>query len=289
MAEKIGFIGLGVMGRPMAAHLQAAGHDVTVYNRTREKAEWWVDRHGGSLALTPAEAAKGASFVFTCVGNDDDVRKVTLAYGGALHAMQPGSVLVDHTTASAGLARELYADAASRRIAFLDAPVTGGQSGAENGKLSVMVGGDAETFKRARAVIRSYASTIKHMGGPGTGHLTKMANQVCIAGLLQALAEGLAFATAVGLDPRAVIEVISHGAARSWQMENRALTMIEGKFDFGFAVDWMRKDLAMTLAEAREHGVELPITEIVDRFYAELQAAGGGRRDTSSLITRLLG
>ena len=287
MGEKIGFIGLGVMGAPMAGHLQASGHDVVVYNRTRAKAAAWVARHGGNMAATPSEAAEGATYVCVCVGGDDDVREVICDTDGALESLAAGAVLIDHTTASAKLAREIHQKALHVGVEFLDAPVSGGQAGAENGRLSVMVGGSAAEVNRALPVLRSYSASVKHMGDPGTGQLTKMANQICIAGLIQALSEGLAFARHVGLDPTAVVDAISGGAARSWQMENRAQTMIDGSFDFGFAVDWMRKDLAMALAQAEESGLDLPITRVVDGFYAEVQAAGGGRWDTSSLITRL--
>jgi len=287
MKQKVAFIGLGVMGAPMAAHLANAGHDVRVYNRTRSKAERWLGDHAGTLAPSPASAAEGASLVFACVGNDDDVRAVTTGPDGALAAMDGGTILVDHTTASAAVAREIHSQAAASEIAFLDAPVSGGQAGAESGTLTVMVGGDSQAFERAEPVIAAYAKSVRLMGGPGTGQLTKMANQICIAGLIQGLAEGLVFAERAGLDARAVVDVISKGAAQSWQMDHRALTMIDGEFEFGFAVDWMRKDLAITLAEARSRGLELEVTQLVDRFYAEVQSRGGGRWDTSSLITRL--
>jgi 3-hydroxyisobutyrate dehydrogenase len=284
---RVAFIGLGVMGYPMAGHLARAGHEVSVFNRTGARAEAWQREHRGGTAATPALAASGAEQVFACVGGDDDVRAVTLGERGAFAGMQPGALFVDHTTASARLAREL-ADAAARRgLGFLDAPVSGGQSGAEQGQLTVMVGGEPEPFERARPLIQSYAREVRLLGPSGSGQLAKMVNQICIAGLVQALAEGLHFAEAVGLDPAAVVDVISKGAAQSWQMDNRHRTMIAGEFDFGFAVDWMRKDLGFALDEARRNGASLPITAVVDQLYAELQAAGGGRLDTSSLIERL--
>jgi len=285
--EPVAFLGLGVMGYPMAGHLARAGHRVTVYNRTAAKAERWVAAHGGRRAPTPAAAAEGARFVFACVGNDDDVRQVTLGPDGALAAMAAGGVLVDHTTASARLARELHAAAAARGLAALDAPVSGGQAGAENGVLTVMVGGDPAPFERARPLIECYARTVRLLGPAGAGQLTKMVNQICIGGLIQALAEALHFARAVGLDPHAVVDVISKGAAQSWQMESRHASMLEGRYDFGFAVDWVRKDFAIALDEARRHGVQLPVTALVDQLYAEVQAMGGGRWDTSSLLARL--
>jgi 3-hydroxyisobutyrate dehydrogenase len=284
---RVAFIGLGVMGYPMAGHLARAGHEVSVFNRTGARAEAWQREHRGDTAATPALAASGAEQVFACVGGDDDVRAVTLGERGAFAGMQPGALFVDHTTASARLAREL-ADAAARRdLGFLDAPVSGGQSGAKQGQLTVMVGGEPEPFERARPLIQSYAREVRLLGPSGSGQLAKMVNQICIAGLVQALAEGLHFAEAVGLDPVAVVDVISKGAAQSWQMDNRHRTMIAGEFDFGFAVDWMRKDLGFALDEARRNGASLPITAVVDQLYAELQAAGGGRLDTSSLIERL--
>jgi 3-hydroxyisobutyrate dehydrogenase len=284
---RVAFIGLGVMGYPMAGHLARAGHEVSVFNRTGARAEAWQREHRGGTAATPALAASGAEQVFACVGGDDDVRAVTLGERGAFAGMQPGALFVDHTTASARLAREL-ADAAARRdLGFLDAPVSGGQSGAKQGQLTVMVGGEPEPFERARPLIQSYAREVRLLGPSGSGQLAKMVNQICIAGLVQALAEGLHFAEAVGLDPVAVVDVISKGAAQSWQMDNRHRTMIAGEFDFGFAVDWMRKDLGFALDEARRNGASLPITAVVDQLYAELQAAGGGRLDTSSLIERL--
>ncbi len=284
---KLAFLGLGVMGYPMAGHLQRAGHDVTVYNRTAAKAAQWVATHGGSSAATPAAAAKGAAIVMMCVGNDDDVRAVAAGKDGALSGMDRGAILVDHTTASAEVAREVHASARAAGIGFLDAPVSGGQAGAENGKLTIMVGGEADVFARAESVLATYARAVTLMGAPGSGQLTKMVNQICIAGLVEALSEGIHFAQRAGLDPERVLDVISKGAAQSWQMENRGKTMIAGKFDFGFAVDWMRKDLAICIAEARRNGAVLPVTAVVDQFYAQVQARGGGRGDTSSLI-RLL-
>jgi len=287
MAESVAFIGLGVMGYPMAGHLARAGHRVTVFNRTPTRAEQWAAAYSGRVAATPADAARDADLVFACVGNDDDVRAVASGPKGALSTMRPGTVFVDHTTTSATLARELATSAAARGIAVLDAPVSGGQSGAENGTLSVMVGGDAEPFDRAAPVIEAYARIVKRIGPTGSGQLAKMVNQICIAGLVQGLAEALQFARAAGLDPAAVVEVISRGAAQSWQMENRWRTMVDGRFDFGFAVDWMRKDLGFALDEARRNGASLPVTALVDQFYAEIQAMGGRRWDTSSLIARL--
>jgi 3-hydroxyisobutyrate dehydrogenase len=287
MSEHVAFIGLGVMGYPMAGHLARAGHRVAVFNRTAAKAERWVAEFGGRRAASPADAAADAACVFTCVGNDDDVREVTLGAAGALAALARGAVLVDHTTASARLARTLHAAAGERGCGFLDAPVSGGQAGAENGILTVMVGGDPGPFERARPLIECYARAVRLLGPPGAGQLTKMVNQICIGGLIEALAEGLHFARAVGLDPRAVVEVISKGAAQSWQMENRAASMLEDRFDFGFAVDWVRKDFAIALDEARRRGVQLPVTALVDQLYAEVQAMGGGRWDTSSLLARL--
>jgi|TARA_Y100001933_G_scaffold210826_2_gene215303 3-hydroxyisobutyrate dehydrogenase len=275
------------MGFPMAGHLKKAGHEVTVYNRTGAKAEAWVKSHGGAAAATPREAAAGAEFVFACVGNDDDLREVTVGEHGAFHGMREGAIFVDHTTASAAVARELHADAKARGIAFIDAPISGGQAGAENGVLTVMAGGEENAFARAKPVIDAYARMAKLIGPSGAGQLTKMVNQICIAGLVEGLAEGLHFAKQAGLDAEAVIETISKGAAQSWQMENRYKTMIEGKFDFGFAVDWMRKDLSICLDEARRNGAHLPVTALVDQFYSEVQAMGGKRWDTSSLIARL--
>ncbi len=284
---KLAFLGLGVMGYPMAGHLAKAGHEVTVYNRSAAKAAQWVAAHGGKSAATPAEAAKGAQIVMMCVGNDDDVRAVANGADGALAGMSAGTTLVDHTTASALVAREVHAAAKAKSVAFLDAPVSGGQAGAENGKLTIMVGGEPEVFANAEKVLATYARAVTLLGGPGSGQLTKMVNQICIAGLVQGLSEGINFAQRAGLDAERVLDVISKGAAQSWQMENRGKTMVADKFDFGFAVDWMRKDLSICLAEARSNGAALPVTAVVDQFYSRLQAAGGGRWDTSSLI-RLL-
>ena len=287
MSEKTAFIGLGVMGYPMAGFLAKAGHEVTVYNRTTEKAEKWVEEYGGKLSMTPADAAKDATFVFTCVGNDDDLRSVTIGDTGAFSGMRSGTVFVDHTTASAKVARELADAAHQQECTFLDAPVSGGQAGAENGVLTVMVGGDEESFVLAEPLIKNFAKKVKLLGPVGYGQLTKMVNQICIAGLVQGLAEGIHFAKVVGLDVEAVIETISKGAAQSWQMENRYKTMNEGKFDYGFAVDWMRKDLGIALEEARANNAHLPVAALVDQFYSEVQALGGSRWDTSSLIARL--
>jgi 3-hydroxyisobutyrate dehydrogenase-like beta-hydroxyacid dehydrogenase len=284
---KLAFLGLGVMGFPMAGHVARAGHDVTVYNRNAAKAQQWVAQHGGRSAATPAAAAKDAQIVMMCVGNDNDVRAVANGADGALAGMAAGSTLVDHTTASAEVAREMFEAAGKRGVAFLDAPVSGGQAGAENGKLTIMVGGEPAAFSGAQPVLATYARAVTLMGGPGAGQLTKMVNQICIAGLVQALSEGVHFAMKAGLDPLLVLDVISKGAAQSWQMENRGKTMVEDKFDFGFAVDWMRKDLSICLAEARSNGAMLPVTAIVDQLYAQVQARGGGRWDTSSLV-RLL-
>ena len=285
---KVAFIGLGVMGYPMARHLAVkGGHEVTVYNRTAAKAEAWVAAHGGRVAATPAEAAKGQDIVFACVGNDEDLRQVTLGPEGAFMTMAQGSIFVDHTTASADIARDLAAAAAAGGFAFLDAPVSGGQAGAENGVLTVMVGGDAAAFARAEPVIASFARACNLMGPAGSGQLAKMVNQICIAGLVQGLAEGIHFAHKAGLDVEKLIATISKGAAQSWQMENRWKTMDEGKFDFGFAVDWMRKDLGIVLGEARRNGAHLPVTALVDQFYSEVQKMGGARWDTSSLVARL--
>ena len=281
------FIGLGTMGYPMAGHLAKAGHKVTVFNRTDARAEAWCGDHGGERAGTPAEAASGADVVFICVGNDEDVRAVALGDEGALVGMAAGAVLVDHSTVSAHLARELADAALARNVGFLDAPVSGGQAGAENGALTIMVGGEEAVFERAAPVMDAYANAVTLMGPVGSGQLTKMVNQITVAGLIEALAEGLAFAVNAGLDAKKVADVISKGAAASWQMENRAGTMLDGEFDFGFAVDWMLKDLDICLEEARRNGSELPVTELVNRFYKEIQKAGGGRRDTSSLIGRL--
>jgi 3-hydroxyisobutyrate dehydrogenase len=284
---KVAFIGLGVMGFPMAGHLKTRRHDVVVFNRTRAKAEAWVEKFGGRSAATPAEAADGAEFVFTCVGNDDDLREVTLGPSGVFAALAPGAIAVDHTTASAKIARELHAAASARGADALDAPVSGGQSGAENGTLTVMVGGGDEAFARAAPVIAAYARACNLIGPPGSGQLTKMVNQICIGGLIEGLAEALHFAQSAGLDIEKVVDTIAKGAAQSWQMENRWRTMVENKFDFGFAVDWVRKDFALIFAEARANGANLPVTALVDKFYAEIQAMGGGRWDTSSLIARL--
>ena len=286
-SRDVAFVGLGIMGYPMAGHLAAAGHRVCVYNRTTARAEAWLGEHEGRSAPTPAAAADGAEIVFMCVGNDDDVRSVAYGDDGVLKGMREGAILVDHTTASAKLARELAASGAEQGVGFLDAPVSGGQAGAENGQLSVMVGGDAGVFARAEPVIDCYAKMVKLLGGVGCGQLTKMVNQVCIAGILQGLSEGLHFAEKAGLDVDAVVEVISQGAAQSWQMDNRAATMARREFDFGFAVKWMRKDLDMTLAAARELDARMPLAALVDQFYADVQALGGDRWDTSSLIERL--
>jgi 3-hydroxyisobutyrate dehydrogenase len=287
MAE-IAFLGLGVMGYPMAGHLKnKGGHALTVYNRSAAKAEAWVKQHGGAFAKTPKEAASGRDFVFCCVGNDDDLRAVTIGPDGAFHGMKSGAIFVDNTTASAEVARELHAEATRRGFHFIDAPVSGGQAGAENGVLTVMCGGDATPFARAEPVIMSFARACRLLGAPGAGQLTKMMNQICIAGLVQGLAEAIHFGRKSGLDIEAVLDVISKGAAGSWQMENRGKTMNTGKFDFGFAVDWMRKDLDICLTEARRNGAHLPVTALVDQFYSEVQKMGGKRWDTSSLIARL--
>ena len=285
----VAFLGLGVMGFPMAGHLAKAGHVVTVYNRTAAKAGAWVEKHGGRAAATPAEAAKEQDFVFSCVGNDEDLRSVTLGENGAFHAIGKGKVFIDHTTASAEVARELASAAAAGGFAFIDAPVSGGQAGAENGALTVMCGGAEADYARAEPLIQCFAKASRLMGPSGSGQLTKMVNQICIAGLVQALAEGLHFADKAGLDAEAVIAVISKGAAQSWQMENRYKAMIAGTFDFGFAVDWMRKDLSICLDEARRNGATLPVAALVDQFYGEVQRMGGNRWDTSSLIARLKG
>ena len=285
---KVAFIGLGVMGYPMAGHLRVkGGHEVTVYNRTAAKAQAWVAQFGGRALATPREAALGQDVVFACVGNDDDLRQVTIGPDGAFAGMAAGAIFIDHTTASADVARELHAAASAAGFGFIDAPVSGGQAGAENGVLTVMCGGDALVYAQAEPVIAAFARACRLMGPSGAGQLTKMVNQICIGGLVQALAEGVHFAKSAGLDVEAVIEVISKGAAQSWQMENRYRTMNEGKFDFGFAVDWMRKDLSICLEEARRNGAQLPVTALVDQFYAEVQKLGGGRWDTSSLLARL--
>jgi 3-hydroxyisobutyrate dehydrogenase len=281
---KLAFIGLGVMGFPMAGHLAKAGHELTVYNRSAVKAKAWTEQHKGTAKATPADAAKGAEIVFTCVGNDDDVRQVVLGEQGALAGMSKGALLVDHTTASAELARELDAAAKAKGFGFLDAPVSGGQAGAQNGALTVMVGGDASSFGRAEEVMAHYGRAVTHMGPAGNGQLTKMVNQIMIAGLVQALSEGLNFAMRAGLDAEKAAQVIAKGAAQSWQLENRYQTMLDDKFDFGFAVDWMRKDLSICLAEARRNKSPLPVTALVDQFYQRVQERGGGRWDTSSLL-----
>src|SRR5436190_14682242 len=285
---KVAFLGLGVMGYPMAGHLKnKGGHELTVYNRTAAKAEKWTAQHGGSHKTTPKDAAAGQDFVMCCVGNDNDLRDVTLGSNGAFSGMAKGAVFVDHTTASAEIARELAAEAKARGFGFVDAPVSGGQAGAENGVLTVMCGGEADPYSRAEKVIAAYARMCKLLGPAGAGQLTKMVNQICIAGLVQGLAEGIHFAKKAGLDIEAVIETISKGAAQSWQMENRYKTMNAGKYDFGFAVNWMRKDLSICIAEARRSGAHLPVAALVDQFYSEVQKMGGGRWDTSSLLGRL--
>ena len=283
---KVAFIGLGVMGYPMAGHVLRAGLEICVFNRNAARAEQWCAEYGGDMALTPAEAAKNADVVLVCVGNDDDVRAVVLGESGALSAMKPGAILVDHTTASADLARELAGAAQQQDKQFLDAPVSGGQAGAENGALTVMIGGDPSTYDLAKPIIDCYSRFSKLLGPAGHGQLAKMVNQICIAGVVQGLAEGLNFAMQAGLEGEALIETLSKGAAGSWQMENRYQTMLQDQYEFGFAVDWMRKDLGIALAEAAKNGAELPVTALVDRFYQEVQAAGGGRWDTSSLLTR---
>jgi 3-hydroxyisobutyrate dehydrogenase-like beta-hydroxyacid dehydrogenase len=286
--SKVAWIGLGVMGYPMVGHLKMRGHhDVVVFNRTRKRADAWVAEFGGTAARTPAAAARDADFIFTCVGNDDDLREVTLGPDGAFSALKQGAVAIDNTTASAEIARELHAAAKERRAGFLDAPVSGGQSGAEGGTLTVMVGGDEMDFRKAEPVMKAYARAVTLIGPPGSGQLTKMVNQICIGGLIQGLAEALHFAKRAGLDIEKVIDTISKGAAQSWQMENRWKTMVEGKFDFGFAVDLVRKDFALVFDEARRNGAELPVTALVDQFYAEVQSMGGNRWDTSSLIALL--
>jgi 3-hydroxyisobutyrate dehydrogenase len=286
--SKVAWIGLGVMGYPMAGHIRTkGGHELTVYNRTAARAEAWTAKFGGQTAATPAEAAIEADFVFACVGNDDDLRAVTTGKHGAFETLKPGAIFIDNTTASADVARELYAAAKAKGASFLDAPVSGGQAGAENGALTVMVGGDADAFARAEPVIADFARAVTLLGPAGSGQLTKMVNQICIAGMVQALAEGIHFAQKSRLDVAAVIETISKGAAQSWQMDNRWKSMSEGKFDFGFAVDWMRKDFAICLDEARRNGAKLPVVALVDQFYADVQAMGGRRWDSSSLIARL--
>jgi 3-hydroxyisobutyrate dehydrogenase len=284
---KLAFLGMGVMGAPMAGHLQKAGHDVTVYNRTGAKSEDWVSTYGGAMAKTPAEAAKGADFVMACVGNDDDLRGVCLGESGAFTGMTPGSVFVDHTTVSAAVTRELYAAANDKQISFVDAPISGGQAGAENGVLSIMCGGDQGAYDRALPIMEVYSKICRRLGDSGAGQMTKMCNQIAIAGLVQGLSEALHFADKAGLDGRAVVEVISQGAAGSWQMSNRYETMLDDHFDHGFATDWMRKDLAICLSTANETGASLPVTALVDQFYKDVQKMGGGRWDTSSLFKRL--
>jgi len=284
---KCAFIGLGVMGYPMAGHLAANGHEVTVYNRTAAKAEAWGKQHGGALGLTPAEAAKGAEIVFACVGNDDDLRAVTIGEGGAFEAMDKGAIFVDHTTTSAIVARELAEHASNSGFGFIDAPVSGGQAGAENGALTVMCGGEEATYAKVESAIGAFSKSCRLLGATGSGQLTKMVNQICIAGLVQGLSEGMSFAQKAGLDGNAVLDVISKGAAGSWQMENRGATMLKDEFEFGFAVDWMRKDLGICLEEGNANGASLPVTALVDQFYKDLQKMGGGRWDTSSLMRRL--
>jgi 3-hydroxyisobutyrate dehydrogenase len=284
---KLAFLGLGVMGAPMAGHLQKAGHEVTVYNRTASKADDWVKQYGGEMAKTPAEAAKGADFVMACVGNDDDLRSVCLGPDGAFATMSPGAVFVDHTTVSAAVTRELYAAANDSQISFVDAPISGGQAGAENAVLSIMCGGDQGAYDRAQPVMEVYSKICRRIGDSGAGQMTKMCNQIAIAGLVQGLSEALHFADKAGLDGRAVVEVISQGAAGSWQMSNRYETMLDDHFEHGFATDWMRKDLGICLSTANETGASLPVTALVDQFYKDVQKMGGGRWDTSSLFKRL--
>ena len=288
-SRRVAFLGLGVMGHPMAGHLARAGHRVTVYNRSAAKAIDWQAQYGGERAATPAAAAAGAEFVFACVGNDDDLRSVVLGSDGAFAGMAPGAVFVDHTTASAAVARELHADAIEHGLQFIDAPVSGGQAGAVNGALTVMCGGDPAAFDAMRPLALAYARAVTRVGDSGAGQLAKMVNQTCIAGLVQGLAEAIAFGEKAGLDMKQVLEVIGKGAAQSWQMDNRGPTMVEDRFDFGFAVDWMRKDLGLVLDEARRNGARLPVTALVDQFYADVQRMGGGRLDSSSLIKRLRG
>jgi 3-hydroxyisobutyrate dehydrogenase len=286
-SQTVAFLGLGVMGYPMAGHLARAGHEVTVYNRTAAKAEAWAREFGGKSAPSPREAAHGADIVFCCVGNDDDLRSVVLGGNGAFAGMKPGAIFVDHTTASAEVARELAAEAKGRGLQFIDAPVSGGNLGAINGVLTVMCGGDAAPFAQVQPVAMAFAKAVTLLGDSGAGQLAKMVNQICIAGLVQGLAEAIAFGQKAGLDMKAVLGVIGKGAAQSWQMDNRGPTMVDDKFDFGFAVDWMRKDLGLCLEEARRNGSRLPVTALVDQFYADVQAEGGGRQDTSSLVRRL--
>ncbi len=284
---KVAFLGLGVMGYPMTGHLQAAGHEVTVYNRTASKAEAWVAQHGGAMALTPRQAAEGAEFVMACVGNDDDLRMVCTGEDGAFHGMAKGAVFVDHTTVSAKVTRELYEAGKTQGVAFVDAPISGGQAGAENGVLSIMCGGDMDAYRAAEPVMQVYSKICRRIGDSGAGQMTKMCNQIAIAGLVQGLSEALHFAEKAGLDGRAVVEVISQGAAGSWQMANRYETMLDDHFEHGFAVDWMRKDLGICLDTANETGASLPVTALVDQFYKDVQKLGGGRWDTSSLFKRL--
>ena len=286
-AQKVAFLGLGVMGLPMAGHLARAGHEVTVYNRSPAKAQAWSQEFGGKSAATPREAAAGARIVFACVGNDDDLRSVVLGDDGAFAGMDKGAVFVDHTTASANVARELYARAKELGLNFIDAPVSGGQAGAVNGMLTVMCGGEPEAFDSVKPVAQAFGRAVTRVGAPGAGQLAKMVNQICIAGVVQGLSEAIAFGQAADLDMKLVLDVISKGAAQSWQMENRGATMVDDKFDFGFAVDWMRKDLGLVLDEARTNGARLPLTAVVDQFYGDVQKLGGGRWDTSSLIKRL--
>ena len=286
-ARRVAFLGLGVMGYPMAGHLARAGHSVTVYNRTSAKSQAWVAEYGGKSASTPREAAAGAEFVFACVGNDDDLRSVVLGADGALAGMAEGAVFVDHTTASAEVARELHGAARTLGLHFVDAPVSGGQAGAVNGLLTVMCGGDAEPFAAAQPVAMAFSRAVTLVGAPGAGQLAKMVNQICIGGLVQALSEGIAFGQKAGLDMKQVLDVIGKGAAQSWQMDNRGKTMVDDQFNFGFAVDWMRKDLGLVLDEARRNGARVPVTALVDQFYADVQGLGGGRWDTSSLVRRL--
>ncbi|MEI7443889.1 MAG: NAD(P)-dependent oxidoreductase [Burkholderiales bacterium] len=285
--HRVAFLGMGVMGYPMAGHLKRAGHDVTVYNRSAAKAQAWVAEYGGRSAATPREAAAGAQIVFCCVGNDDDLRSVVLGPDGAFAGMAKGALFVDHTTASAAVARELFATAKSQGLEFVDAPVSGGQAGAVNGLLTVMCGGEAASFERAKPVAMAFSRAFTLIGDPGAGQLAKMVNQICIAGLVQGLSEGVNFGLAAGLDMKLVLDVIGKGAAQSWQMDNRGKTMVDDKFDFGFAVDWMRKDLGLCLDEAKRNGAPLPATALVDQFYGDVQRMGGGRWDTSSLIRRL--
>jgi len=285
---KIAFLGLGVMGYPMAGHLANAGHEVVVYNRTTSRVEQWVAEYAGMMAPTPAAAVKGADVVLACVGNDDHLREVLLGENGAFDAMKKGSLFIDHTTASAEIARELDDSARERGFAFLDAPVSGGQAGAESGQLSIMVGGQPADFIHGSAVMDIYGKSVRLMGPVGSGQLTKMVNQICVAGLIQSLAEGLHFAQAAGLDGESVMAVLSKGAAQSWQMENRHQSMLKGEYDFGFAVDWMRKDLGIAMGEAQNNGIELPVTKLIDQFYGDVQEMGGGRWDTSSLLARLM-